>query len=763
MKGKILKTMVIQMIGFIMGQCLILSYNPIGIAFFAASYILSPYRWVSIPVMIVSMCSAMGMLDSFKYIMAMLVIIACSGIAGFKKRTVGPYLLAAITGVSVFCMELSDTLMRVFDSKAVLIELSVGVLAAALTIVFYRAAAVIKEGEKNALLRNEEMISFSIIIGIIIYYITNSGVIPAGAAQACIFFVVLYFGFRCGAGMGAIIGSACGVVLGLAQNNFELLGIMCALGILAGAFRSIGRIGSVISFCCGVFLAGAVYSGTWFDLTTVKGLICASIIFLILPRSVVFQLDRGTIKSDSRNNEPSDLNDMGLNLIADSFKKLSNTFYNMPAKKTNLNNGDIEIVFEELTNNFCKSCENCNHCWKESPFNVYEETKILLNAAKNGGAISMEDIPETFSNRCVKSKALVSEINHLFERARLNLIWYNKLIESREVVADQLKEVAVIIEDYSKNIYNFVALDDKTIEYIRQKLRSHHIIMKKIVMLEKKNHVLEIVISAKTEKGSCVSTKDMANFIGECIGKKLKPMKNCKKLVGNDYATFNIALDTNFFVMHGTAKKTNSSEEISGDNFAVLNFGCGQMLASLSDGMGSGIYAYKDSETVIELLEQLLESGFSEEISLKLINSVMLLNNQAESPTTLDMAVVDMYSGMCDFIKLGAASTFIKRGNWVEAIKSTTLPVGVINDVEIESVSKKLYSGDFIIMVSDGITDMVNGEDKEREISKIIMDIDSTNPNEIAREILAKTVDNSVDIYDDDMTVLVLGLWEKCA
>ena len=287
--------------------------------------------------------------------------------------------------------------------------------------------------------------------------------------------------------------------------------------------------------------------------------------------------------------------------------------------------------------------------------------------------------------------------------------------------------------------------------------------MKKIVMLEKKNRILEIVITAKTEKGECVSSKEMANILGEIIGKRCKPMKDCKTLVCGEYATYNLIEDANFHVVHGSARRTSSNEEVSGDNFSVLDFANGQILASLSDGMGSGINACRDSETVLELLEQLLESGFSEEVSLKLINSVMLLNTQAESPATLDMAVVDLYSGVCDLIKLGAASTFIKRGNWVEAIKSTTLPVGVVNNLDIESVSKKLYNGDYIIMVSDGITDKVDGEDKEREISKIIMDIDSNNPNEIANRILSETLEKSTNSHEDDMTVLVLGLWEKYA
>ena len=41
----------------------------------------------------------------------------------------------------------------------------------------------------------------------------------------------------------------------------------------------------------------------------------------------------------------------------------------------------------------------------------------------------------------------------------------------------------------------------------------------------------------------------------------------------------------------------------------------------LSDGMGSGMEACRESEEVVELLEQFLESGFSQETAAKMVNS----------------------------------------------------------------------------------------------------------------------------------------------
>ena len=90
---------------------------------------------------------------------------------------------------------------------------------------------------------------------------------------------------------------------------------------------------------------------------------------------------------------------------------------------------------------------------------------------------------------------------------------------------------------------------------------------------------------------------------------------------------------------------------------------------------------------------------------------------------------------MCEFVKIGAASTFIKRNNWVETISSTTLPIGMFKAVDYDSVTKKLYEGDIVIMVTDGVLDCLKEQEKEAYMERLIMDIDSSNPQEIAIDL----------------------------
>ena len=279
--------------------------------------------------------------------------------------------------------------------------------------------------------------------------------------------------------------------------------------------------------------------------------------------------------------------------------------------------------------------------------------------------------------------------------------------------------------------------------------------------MERRSKRQDIYVVARTSKGRCITTKETATIIGNAIGKKVKPDEGSKNILTKDYETFIFVEDTTFKTLTGVAKVPRVGESVSGDNFSIMNLGTGDMIMTLSDGMGSGKLACEESESVVELLEQLIDAGFKEESAIKLINSILVSRSESQMFSTVDMSILNLYTGICDFIKIGASTTFIKRDNWVESICSTTLPVGMFNTVDFDGVSKKLYDGDFIVMVTDGVLDCIQGENKQEEVEHIIMSIKSRNPQDMADQILSRAMEYSDNEAIDDMTVLVAGVWKK--
>ena len=187
----------------------------------------------------------------------------------------------------------------------------------------------------------------------------------------------------------------------------------------------------------------------------------------------------------------------------------------------------------------------------------------------------------------------------------------------------------------------------------------------------------------------------------------------------------------------------------------------GEFVMSLSDGMGSGSRACKESEMVIELIEKFLEAGFSKETAIRMMNSAMVMKGADDLYSTVDLCKINLYTGMAKLYKIGAAATFIKRGAEVECITSQSLPVGAQVQMDISVQETKLTGGDFVVMVTDGVLEYLHVKKPEDTMQEIIESIQTNNPGILAKKIMERVMLFTGGKAKDDMTVLAACIWEK--
>ena len=95
-------------------------------------------------------------------------------------------------------------------------------------------------------------------------------------------------------------------------------------------------------------------------------------------------------------------------------------------------------------------------------------------------------------------------------------------------------------------------------------------------------------------------------------------------------------------------------------------------------------------------------------------------------------------------------------------IKSKSLPLGIVNDKNLEIFDKDIQAGDIILMCSDGVLEAnIEYSHKELWIKYILEDIDSNNTKKIADLVLKEAMDNNFGKVKDDMCVLVCKFIEK--
>ena len=270
----------------------------------------------------------------------------------------------------------------------------------------------------------------------------------------------------------------------------------------------------------------------------------------------------------------------------------------------------------------------------------------------------------------------------------------------------------------------------------------------------------QIFLTLRARSGQCVSVTEVAQMLSELCESNMTSVQGSRCIVNGEFHTIHFVEDVSYQMLYGVSRLTRENEKVSGDNYICRQEDGGRFVMCLSDGMGSGMDACR-SEIVVELLEQFLDSGFSQETAARMVNSALVLKGREGMFSTVDICAVDLYTGICEFLKAGAASTFIKRDHWVEAISSESLAAGLVQRIDFDTASRKLYHGDYLIMMTDGVMDALPVECEEETMKEIIMDIQDETPREISRGILERALGYSDYHARDDMTVLVANVVRK--
>lgn len=378
-------------------------------------------------------------------------------------------------------------------------------------------------------------------------------------------------------------------------------------------------------------------------------------------------------------------------------------------------------------------------------------------------------IPEYGRQKLLGYAESFRELAELFEekgeeispknKDRQEYLWQKKLYESRGLLADHLKEMAHIMSSVAKETYQYHPVGERKYRQVAHCLKEAGILLKNFMILENEDGHLTLSLMMKPQTQENIIIEDVADLISVAMNVRLRASGQAPLFMTKEWNAYYFQEEPSFHILTGFAKATKETEKISGDNYSFCEIEQGRMAAILSDGMGSGEKACEESGKVIEMMERLIEAGFRKEAAIQIINGALAAGEQEQSMSTLDICEVNLYTGACEFIKIGAACTYIKREHLVDRLSARNLPLGVFQQIEPETIHRQLQDGDYIIMLSDGVLDALEQGIGEEILPELIGKISHTNPGEIARQILNYCLCQSKGKIRDDMTVFVIGIW----
>ena len=319
-------------------------------------------------------------------------------------------------------------------------------------------------------------------------------------------------------------------------------------------------------------------------------------------------------------------------------------------------------MFDRVADRVCKDCSLCLHCWDRNFYNTYQVMFKIVERLDTKGRIEESDIPEYFIDRCERINYFVDTVNNIYELFKVDMVWKNKIGESRGLVSQQLEGLSQVISSLAWEIDTDIHFEAQLEDVIMAELDKLGIRVGDVVAFENGNKKYEVCIFYKEANFKRTYTGIIEKVASEAVSRKMvKDERASSYGKGSKSCMLKLVEEEKFRVTAGVAKISKYDGIVSGDSYTFMEGEDGKFIVALSDGMGSGQKAATQSRATINLLEQFMESGFDKDTSIKLINSILVLKSNDDSFSTIDLSVIDLYEGRVEFVKIGAVPTFIKK------------------------------------------------------------------------------------------------------
>ncbi|MPN22525.1 hypothetical protein SDC9_169908 [bioreactor metagenome] len=208
-----------------------------------------------------------------------------------------------------------------------------------------------------------------------------------------------------------------------------------------------------------------------------------------------------------------------------------------------------------------------------------------------------------------------------------------------------------------------------------------------------------------------------------------------------------------FDVVHAMALRKKDGEDTSGDKINTFKHE-GHFISSLCDAMGSGKRAAIDSSLACCVIENIVKGGFDGEMAIKSLNTAMMIGNDEDRVTSVDIAAIDLFTGKAILFKAGGAPTYAKKGNTIHRLFHPSLPVGILENTQPQQLTLTLQQDDILIMLSDGVCD----EDNDGLLKQEILAFKGNDLNGLCERIIENAVFAGEGRSKDDMSVIAMKL-----
>ncbi|MBO9131314.1 stage II sporulation protein E [Bacillus sp. 165] len=758
---------VIALVGFLLGRAYILTnILPFALPFFVAVYVMKRER-MALAFLALLGGSLTVSIENTSYTFASIFMFFIYNLffRPFTKKIVG------LVPFQVFVSMLTSHLIVTYfyQNSVVMYDVLMSAVEAGLsfilTMIFLQSVPLLTTYKGKRSLETEEIVCLIILLASILTGTTDWFIYHLSIQHIFTRYLILVFAFVAGATMGSTVGVLTGLILSLANvASLYQMSLLAFSGLLGGLLKEGKRLGVGLGLLIGTSLI-TLYVDKQADIIVTLLESCAAIIvFLLTPKIVFDKISRvipGTVEYSTDQQQYlrkiRDVTAQRVEQFSSIFQALSSSFSMYSQTDEEEEERELDLFLSGITAKSCQACFKKEQCWTANFDRTYDYMKEIMNGAEDGTLKQNTKFIREWDKYCVKGSRVISLIEQELFYFYANQKLKKQVKESRRLVAEQLRGVSQVMDDFAKEIQREKENHQVQEDQILQALRGFGIEIGQvdIYSLDQGNIDIEILIPMYcNQNGEC--DKLVAPMISDILNETVVVKTVEDSSYPNGYAVVSFGSTKTFEIDTGLATAAKGGGLVSGDSYSTMELGAGKYALAISDGMGNGERAHMESNETLKLLQKILQSGIDEKIAIKSINSILSLRTTDEIFATLDLAMIDLHDASAKFLKIGSTPSFVKRGDRVIKIQANNLPMGIIEDFDVEVVGEQLKINDILIMMSDGIFEgPKHVENHEAWMRRKIKELETEDPQEIADIIMEEVIRSRGGFIEDDMTIVV--------
>ena len=429
--------------------------------------------------------------------------------------------------------------------------------------------------------------------------------------------------------------------------------------------------------------------------------------------------------------------------LSEGLSSISELLYNMSGAMQAPCYSDLKQICDGAFESLCCGCDGREGCWRENYRQTNDALVEICGLLQKNGRVEAADVSEELFGRCQRLPEILSQINH---NAALHA---RQLYENdrTELFAADFEAISALMGGYLEENKDILPSKELS-ELLERRLVDKGVEAKGACVIGGER--VFCAVFADEPEALLPYAKDISEAASAVCGApvgapRLDKEFGALRFYGEPRMSLRYAIKS---------IRATGENEFCGDTADVFDGADGQKYAFISDGMGSGREAAMTSGLCGLFLRGILSSGGrSAEGALRLLNG--FLRNRGggsihECSSTVDLMEIDPYACRANFYKSGAAPTYVFRNGSLFKLRSHTVPIGIIKELDFRKIDLELTEGDLVVMVSDGVTD---GREECPWLFDLLRSHSTAEPERLA-ELVVKYA--RAEGATDDVTVIVL-------